>query len=78
MLPRNSKLLLSLPEDLVHRTKWEIGLELHQVALANGVRFAWLTADEFYFHGGEPGGPFTSFPQAAAGAGRISTCFGGP
>ena len=37
-----------IPEDLVHRTKWEIALELHQEAQGNGVRFAWLTADEFY------------------------------
>ena len=37
-----------IPDDLVHRTKWEIALELHQEAQANGVRFAWLTADEFY------------------------------
>jgi len=37
-----------IPDDLVHRTKWEIALELHQEAQANGVRFAWITADEFY------------------------------
>ena len=37
-----------IPDELVHRTKWQIGLELHQEAQANGVRFAWLTADEFY------------------------------
>jgi SRSO17 transposase len=37
-----------IPDDLVHRTKWEIALELHQEARANGVHFAWLTADEFY------------------------------
>ena len=37
-----------IPDNLVHRTKWEIALELHQEALSNGVRFAWITADEFY------------------------------
>jgi SRSO17 transposase len=37
-----------IPDDLTHRTKWEIALELHQEAVANGVRFAWITADEFY------------------------------
>lgn len=37
-----------IPNDLVHRTKWEIALELHQEARTNGVHFAWLTADEFY------------------------------
>ena len=37
-----------IPDTLVHRTKWEIGLELHQEAVANGVHFAWITADEFY------------------------------
>ena len=37
-----------IPDELVHRTKWEIALELHQEALENGVCLDWLTADEFY------------------------------
>jgi SRSO17 transposase len=37
-----------IPDNVVHRTKWEIALELHAEAVANGVRFKWLTADEFY------------------------------
>ena len=37
-----------IPEDLVHRTKWQIALELHEEAVRNGVRLAWLTADSFY------------------------------
>lgn len=37
-----------IPDDLVHRPKWQIALELHQQALAQGVHLAWLTADEEY------------------------------
>ena len=37
-----------IPDDLVHRTKWQIALELHQQACDNGVRLEWLTADEHY------------------------------
>lgn len=38
----------AIPEEMVHRTKWRIGLELHERAIANGVRFEWLTFDEGY------------------------------
>ena len=37
-----------IPEDMTHRPKWQIGLELHQQAVANGIRFEWLTFDEQY------------------------------
>lgn len=37
-----------IPEDMTHRTKWRIGLELLDHAVANGVRFEWLTFDEGY------------------------------
>jgi SRSO17 transposase len=37
-----------IPDDMTHRTKWRIGLELHDRAVANGVRFEWLTFDEGY------------------------------
>jgi SRSO17 transposase len=41
-----------IPEDLVHRPKWQIALEQYQRAIVNGVRFAWLTFDEFYGRSG--------------------------
>lgn len=37
-----------IPEDMTHRTKWRMGLELYDRAVANGVRFEWLTFDEAY------------------------------
>lgn len=42
-----------IPDALVYRPKWEIALGLYDRAVANGVRFAWLTFDEGY--GGKPG-----------------------
>jgi SRSO17 transposase len=44
-----------IPDGLVYRPKWEIALGLYDRAVANGVRFAWLTFDEGY--GGKPGLP---------------------
>jgi SRSO17 transposase len=41
-----------IPDGLTYRPKWEIALELYDRAVANGVRFAWLTFDEGY--GGKP------------------------
>jgi len=41
-----------IPDDVVYRPKWQIGLGQIQRALSNGVRFAWLTFDEGY--GGKP------------------------
>jgi SRSO17 transposase len=37
-----------VPEGLVFREKWRIALDLVREALANGMRFAWLTFDEGY------------------------------
>lgn len=37
-----------IPEGMTHRPKWKIGLELHERAVANSVRFEWLTFDEAY------------------------------
>ncbi len=37
-----------IPQDMTHRPKWEIALELWQHAVANGVRFEWVGADEGY------------------------------
>lgn len=41
-----------IPEEVVYRPKTEIALELYDRAVANGVRFGWLTFDEWY--GGKP------------------------
>jgi SRSO17 transposase len=41
-----------IPDDVVYRPKWVIAEELLERALANGMRFAWLTFDEGY--GGKP------------------------
>jgi len=37
-----------IPDDVVYRPKWQIGLGQVRRALVNGVRFAWLTFDEYY------------------------------
>lgn len=37
-----------IPDDMTHRPKWQIGLELWERAVANGIRFEWLTFDEHY------------------------------
>jgi SRSO17 transposase len=37
-----------IPDDMIHRPKWQIALELHDWAVANGVRFEWLAADAHY------------------------------
>jgi len=42
-----------IPEALAHRPKWQIGLELYDIARGNGLAFAWVTFDEDY--GGKPG-----------------------
>ena len=42
-----------IPEAMVHRPKWRIGLELYDTAASNGLAFSWVTFDEGY--GGKPG-----------------------
>ena len=37
-----------IPDSVVYRPKWQIGLELHQRAAANGLVFEWMTFDEGY------------------------------
>jgi len=37
-----------IPDDVVYRPKYEIALEKLDRATAEGVRFAWITADEWY------------------------------
>ena len=41
-----------IPETITYRSKWLIALEQIDRAIANGVRFNWLTFDEWY--GGKP------------------------
>jgi SRSO17 transposase len=41
-----------IPDTVVHRPKWRIALEQYDRAVANGLRFDWLTFDEGY--GGKP------------------------
>ena len=41
-----------IPDEVVYRAKWQIGLEQIRRARANGIRFAWMTFDEWY--GGKP------------------------
>jgi SRSO17 transposase len=42
-----------IPEAMVYRPKWQIGLELYDRAISDGLHFDWLTFDEWY--GGKPG-----------------------
>ena len=42
-----------IPEEMVHRPKWQIALELLDRSESEGIAFPWLTADEGY--GGKPG-----------------------
>lgn len=37
-----------IPDEVVYRPKWKIALEQYDRAMANGVRFDWLTFDEGY------------------------------
>lgn len=37
-----------IPASMIHRPKWKIALELWEHAVANGIRFEWVGADEGY------------------------------
>jgi SRSO17 transposase len=37
-----------IPDDMVYRPKWQIGLELYDRAIGNGLHFEWMTFDEGY------------------------------
>jgi SRSO17 transposase len=41
-----------IPAEMTYRSKWQIGLELYDRAIGNGLRFDWITFDEWY--GGKP------------------------
>lgn len=42
-----------IPDELHHRPKWQIALEQYNRAVANGLRFDWLTFDEAYGAAGD-------------------------
>lgn len=42
-----------IPSDVSYQPKWRLALEQTKRALANGVSFSWITADEYY--GSKPG-----------------------
>lgn len=42
-----------IPDDYVYRAKWQMALDQHARAVANGVRMAWVTFDEAYSRVGE-------------------------
>jgi len=42
-----------IPDDVIYSSKWLLALDQVKRALGNGVRFDWLTFDEWY--GGKPG-----------------------
>jgi SRSO17 transposase len=37
-----------IPDEVLYRPKWQIGLELYDRAVGNGLQFDWLTFDEGY------------------------------
>ena len=37
-----------IPDDVVYRPKWRIGIDQIESAIGNGVRFSWMTFDEDY------------------------------
>jgi len=45
---RNRCKAAGIPEDMVYRPKWQIAFELWECAVANGIRFEWVGADEGY------------------------------
>lgn len=49
---RRRCLAAGIPDDVVYRPKYQIGLDQIRRARANGIRFAWMTFDEGY--GGKP------------------------
>jgi SRSO17 transposase len=56
-----------VPDSVVYRSKWQIALEQIRRAIANGIRFDWLTFDEWY--GGKPG-----FLSELDGMGQLYVC----
>jgi SRSO17 transposase len=64
-----------IPDDMTYRPKWHIGLELYDRAVANGVRFEWLTFDENY--GKTPAFLFELEQRGQRYVAEIPRCFTG-
>ena len=60
-----------IPDDMVHRPKPDIALELDDRARSNGIVFAWVTVDEGY---GSPGAPGFSMLCGPAGSASWRKC----
>ncbi len=45
---RDRCVVAGIPNTVVYRPKWRIALEQYDRAVANGLRFDWLTFDEYY------------------------------
>jgi len=43
---------VGIPDEVIYRPKWQIALGQYRRAVANGVRFSWLTFDEYYGRSG--------------------------
>ena len=65
----------AIPDDMVHRPKWQIALELWERAVAHGVGLEWLTFDEAY--GEVPEFLFTLDDRGGRYVGEIPTGFTG-
>jgi len=62
-----------IPDDLVHRTKWQISLDQVEEVIGDGVRFSWLTFDEEY--GSVPGFWFGLDRLGQRGIGEVRANF---
>lgn len=45
---RDRRKRAGIPEDMIYQPKWQIALKLWERAVANGIRFEWVSADEGY------------------------------
>lgn len=64
-----------IPDDMTHRPKWQIALELWERAVANGVRFEWMSFDAHY--GEVPQFLFTLDDRGQRYVGQIPSDFTG-
>jgi SRSO17 transposase len=62
-----------IPDTLVHRTKWEIGIEQLELTLGHGVRLDWVTFDEDY--GTNPQFWFELDRLGLRAIGEVRACF---
>jgi SRSO17 transposase len=62
-----------IPDTVVHRTKWEMGIDQLAAALGHGVRFDWVTFDEDY--GTNAQFWFALDRLGLRGVGEVRACF---